>query len=427
MSIKQLAGFAAVCGLVFLGVDYEQQSRRAGLGFAELGVSGYAATINDRYLGFKADRHAAELEQDRRSRWKQGGKPYLPEAPAGMERFSLPDRPDMFIAEMAEPEDGADPLAELDQALDGARQQNWANDLHPHSWGYSKDGEVVVVSIRLRGKLNTNSLQGMAASSMSGMTLPEDPYAVIGGVAFGSDGGFRRDSRKLRDFKGIVGLGERATIRVWADASDQTIRAVLSAIDYDGLNSLLLQPVPTVGNDVTVPPGAELDLAEAITGLRDELRRIESRAAQLKMENIDPRKLLAGAMTGTSAWIDVTGGGVPDVAATLEAVFRERLIQLMAEAGAARGGTAFQTAEQSPAQEEADGGDGAAPGGLGKLAGLAGSLLRGLTASASPASGQPPAAQDAAAGPAGAAGGEPEASGSQGGTCIRRGTVLTCD
>ncbi|MCB4456606.1 hypothetical protein [Leisingera sp. McT4-56] len=426
MSVKQLAGFAAVCGLVFLGVDYEQQARRAGLGFAELGVSGYAATINDRYLGFKAERREAELEQDRRRRWQLGGKPYLPEAPAGMERFSLPDRPGMFTAEMAKPEDGADPLAELDQALDSARQQNWANDQHPYSWGYSKDGEVVVVSVRLRGKLNPNTLQGMVASSMSSMTLPEDPYAVIGGVAFGSDGGFRKDGRKLRDFKGIVGLGERATIQVWADASDQTIRRVLSAIDYDGLNSLLLQPVPTVGNDVTVPFAAELGLAEAITRLRDEMRRIESRAAQLKMEDIDPGKLVAGALTGTVGHMDVTGGGVPNVAATLETVFRERLTQLMAEAGAAKGGAAFQQAEQDLADEGADGED-PARGGLGKLAGLTSTLLGVFKGGNSQAAGPAPAPQDTGTTSQvtvskGLAGDSSQASG-----CIRRGTTLTCD
>ncbi|OBY24404.1 hypothetical protein [Leisingera sp. JC1] len=424
MSIKHLAGFAAVCGLVFLGVDYEQQTRRAGLEFGGLSLSAYAGTIESRYLDSKAERRLVEQEEERLRRWQQGGKAYLPEAPAGMERFSLLERPGVLAAGAASAEAGEDALSDLDQALDGARERKRAAKMEPHSWGYSKDGEAVVLSVYLRGQQNPNTLEGMVVSSMRGMGLPEEPYAVIGGVAFGRDQGiYDRSSGKMRKFKGVVGFGERATILVLADASDEIIRELLSAIDYDGLNSLLAQPVPTIGNDVTVPSAAEEELAGEIAGLRSELQSIEAKAARLKMDSIDHRKLLAGAVTGTSAIIDVTSGDVPDPAAVLEAAYRERLIRLMAEAGAVRGGVAIKAEDHAAVQDAAE--DSQSSGdGAGKTAGLASTLLGVFTGGSSQAG--DPAPQD---------GGVPQVKVSKGlagdngdgSSCIRRGTTRTCD
>ncbi|KIC28020.1 hypothetical protein [Leisingera sp. ANG-S5] len=422
MSIKHLAGFAAVCGLVFLGVDYEQQTRRAGLDFGSLSLSGYAGTIESRYLGHKAEQRLADLEQERRDRWRQGGKAYLPEAPAGMERFSLLERPEVLAAGGGGAEAESDPLAELDQALDSVRLQKRAAKMDPHSWGYAKDGEVVVLSVHLRGLQNPNTLGGMVVSSMRGMGLPEEPYAVIGGVAFGRDQGiYKRSSGKMRKFEGVLGFGERATIVVHADAPDSTIREVLAAIDYDGLNGLLEQPVPTVGNDVTVPAAAEQELARDITRLRSELQSIEAKAAQLKIENIDPGKLLAGAVTGTTAFIDVTSGDVPDPGAVLEAAYRERLTRLMAEAGAVRDGVAIEA--EDPAAMEAGGNSSGATSG--KLAGLAGSLL-GVFTGGSSQEGSPAPQDSSGVSPVkvskGLAG-----DGGEGSGCIRSGTTRTCD
>ena len=308
MGLKSLAAFASLSGLVFLGGDYEQQARRAGLGLGELSAGGYVDSFRARFAGVQEAQRLAALEQERQQRWNVGGKAFLPEALEGMERFSLPERLDLFtedIVEQSKEEEEADRLDELDQALSEIRLQRWAQRQDASSWGYIKNDEVLVLSISLRGKVNPNSLSGMIVSAMSNVSLPGKPFAVIGGVAYGREGGIGHSERRMKRYQGTMGLGERAIITLDAVASEETIRSLLAAIDYDGLNSLFLKPEETVGNDVVVPSDAEAELAEAIYDLRDEMRQISSKAVRLKMQGIDPARLVASAMTGSG--IPLTG------------------------------------------------------------------------------------------------------------------------
>ena len=181
-------------------------------------ASAYFGTYQARFGAMQAERNAEQLDQQRRDRWKLGGKPYLPEAPEGMERISLKDNPLLFADLPGEDEEEEKVGAELDEALEVARSTRWSLEQDPHSWGYIKGDEVVMVSIYLRNASRSNSLQGMIATSLKGQGSSSDPYAVIGGVAFGETKNYYSRERNTRVLvlHGAVGLGERAVIKVRA-------------------------------------------------------------------------------------------------------------------------------------------------------------------------------------------------------------------
>ncbi|TLP62792.1 hypothetical protein FEE96_13745 [Parasedimentitalea maritima] len=49
MAIAQNICFAATCGLVVLGADYGQSSRRAQIPFGQMGVAQYGAVLSNRF------------------------------------------------------------------------------------------------------------------------------------------------------------------------------------------------------------------------------------------------------------------------------------------------------------------------------------------------------------------------------------------
>ncbi|NIZ61134.1 hypothetical protein DL239_09110 [Sedimentitalea sp. CY04] len=53
MAIVQNICFAATCGLVALGVDYHQQSRRAQMPLGQMGLSQYASVLNTRLFAIE--------------------------------------------------------------------------------------------------------------------------------------------------------------------------------------------------------------------------------------------------------------------------------------------------------------------------------------------------------------------------------------
>ncbi|OED48349.1 hypothetical protein AB838_10480 [Rhodobacteraceae bacterium (ex Bugula neritina AB1)] len=421
MSVKTLAGFAAVCGLLVLGVDYEQQSRRAGLELGQLTAGAYYATVETRVAGARADRQAAAVEKDRLQRWKQGGKMYLPQAPEGMERFSLAEQPYALAA--AGPEGTAVGSFDImDQALDNAEVARWAKKRDSVSWGYRSDEDIAILSVRLIGQADKNSLQGMLTASMGGISIDsfdKKPFAVIGGVAYqvGPDRGAPIPG--LRAVSGGFGFAERAVVTVTGNASDNMIRTLLAAVDYDGLNSLMLQPVPVVGNDVLVPLETELDLAKAILDLQRDLKSMRAKAVQMKIEGIQPGKLMAGTLlhnsTGGALSMDVSDGESPDLDAMLEASYREGRAGLMAEAGVfiEQGGAV--KLDEAALQPEAGGAAAQDGGGFGLLASFTEGLLSLPQDEAAPTS------------EVIVSKGLAQNSGSSDGGCIRRGTVRTCD
>jgi len=54
MAIAQNICFAATCGLVVLGADYGQQSRRAQVPFGQIGLTQYARLFSNRFAAIEA-------------------------------------------------------------------------------------------------------------------------------------------------------------------------------------------------------------------------------------------------------------------------------------------------------------------------------------------------------------------------------------
>lgn len=306
-------GFVAVLGVVALGVDYHDQTGKAGLKLGELSPGSYVATISDRISGARAEWNERKAEDARRQAWKRGGREYLPEAPAGWVRRGFDEGEIGAIAPLRRPPGGPEVsapglyLASARPAEDGAlpligqpRAKDVREDVARRAWIYEHGDETVLVEIRLGEDPALAARAAGGPASHAGFDMRgarEAGFGVIGGVAFAEL--LERDGSRANHFRildGAIGLGQQVHIRVHANASSEATRAILSAIDYDGLNALLEYPLATVGNDMTAPAGPDgARLATAMRGLRHEFEGLYARTAQFRMAKMGGAPLMAQA------------------------------------------------------------------------------------------------------------------------------------
>jgi hypothetical protein len=345
-------GFVAVAGIVGLGVDYQQQSARAGLALGQLGAADYFGTYEARFLGAKADALAAERERVRKAEWKMGGIQYLPEAPEGWTRRKYSESSNaaimyddaVFFEDLAR-SGATKSMAESFRAKDAMAK---AREMDTHSYVYERDDEAVFVSVNARNKPDTSSLAGVIGTSMettafSGESSDMAGFDVIGGVGFveieankrrlsaaqrkSSKHGFRR--AHFRHLVGTVGFGQEVGVTVHANASSKATKEILAAIDWDGLNHMLRTPMALVGNDVTMPEGTDVQvLAEEQAALRAKYSMLRSRVAAFRLRNSDAAALMFSSLAPGGS--DVSGGKVPDLSNLIDVAFRKEMRNLMA-------------------------------------------------------------------------------------------------
>ncbi|MEM7320610.1 MAG: hypothetical protein AAF408_16515, partial [Pseudomonadota bacterium] len=132
---------------------------------------------------------------------------------------------------------------------------------------------------------------------------------------------------------GKIGLDEEIIIRVNAVASDESIRAILTGIDYDSLNAMLQIPVQTVGNEVSVPKDIEQEIALEMATLHSEFVGLQAEMAQQKMNNLNGAALVMNTLAMNygvkDGLTDLTGRKVKDMRGALQMGYRAGLRQIM--------------------------------------------------------------------------------------------------
>ncbi len=343
-------GFVGVAAVVGLGVDYHQQSLKAELPLGQMGIGQYVETYEARFLGARAEARAQERESERQAAWKKGGIQYLPEPPEGWTRRAYSEgvnaaimyEDTVFYEEMAK-HGGAKSMAETLRARK-AGQAAAETDKHAHV--YERGNETVFISLNTRTKVNENAFGSMIGLSMSGLNA-SDPdavlgYQVVGGVgivelpandtmmaqlAAADRGGFER--MHFRRLRGHVGFNEEVVVTVHANASTAATLEILEAVDWDGINAMLSDPVASVGNDVTLPEGLDpAAVAKDQFTLRSRYNELRAKAAHFKLRNLNEAAFMMNVLSEGA--VDVTGGDVPDLSTLIEAAFRKERGDLMA-------------------------------------------------------------------------------------------------
>lgn len=355
-------GFVAVLGVAGIGVDYHQQSVKAGVGLGQLGPKDYVDTITARIDGAKAEKLAEAAESDRKAAWKEGGKPFLPEAPAGWVRrgFDEGDNTAIIPAQRRKLSAGehaqvnylaAAKLAPGESVSNSEAGSGIANlmgqrsaadivrDVATRSWVYERGEETVFIEIKTRKAPSLKSLVGNVSASIkasaAGMGGRDAGYAVIGGVGFTEalDINGKR-ANHYRILSGKIGFGQEIHIRVHANASSAATREILAAIDYDGLNALLKNPMVSVGNGMTPPDVPEEKLAVAMLDLRREFEGLLAQEAQYRVQNLNASALMINTLAqgygaGVDGVTDLTGGKVVNMETLIRAGYRKGMRDLM--------------------------------------------------------------------------------------------------
>jgi hypothetical protein len=347
-------GFVAVVGVVGLGVDYQQQSVKAGLPLGQLPFGQYVDTFEARFLGAKAAKLAEEREKQRQLDWKSGGIKFLPEAPEGWTRRKYTEAsntaimPDSitYYEEMAK--NGT--AASIAENLKAQNAKKSAGALDRNSWVYERGGEAVFVSVRTKNKVNDNTLGGMLGQSMGAMSAVSHKqvrgYQVIGGVGFvelpqktgfaammtPDDGGLKNggfDRAHFRRLVGTIGFNQEVEIIVHANAPLSATLEVLSALDWDGLNSMLETPMATVGSDVVLPETMKHEeIAVEMMRQRNLFNGLRSTAADFKLANSNAAALVFNQYSNGN--YDITAGAIPDLGQLIDMGFRKEIRDLMA-------------------------------------------------------------------------------------------------
>ncbi|MEO1138994.1 MAG: hypothetical protein AAFW87_06020 [Pseudomonadota bacterium] len=321
-------GFVVAAATVAASVDYYDQSTKAGFSFGQMPVAEYAASITHRFSAAKDEKLAENAERERKSRWRAGGVSYLPEAPEGWTRRTLVDGDTSAImpyTPASEDDSVGGALLESMEAREAVKENK---KRAKRSWIYERGTETIFIEVMTKEAANSNSLVGLVASTIQGMNFADTDYnagyAVIGGVPFIEN--FDHDRKRKHHFRvlsGKLGFGHEVHLRVHANASTDSTRDILAAIDYDGLNALLPIPLATVGNDVTLPETMdEKEVAVALSELRTEFLSLRAQEAQFRMSNIDASSMVlntyAQAYGNSDGMFDLTGGEVVDMTMVID-------------------------------------------------------------------------------------------------------------
>ncbi|WP_143534546.1 hypothetical protein [Roseovarius albus] len=332
-----MLGFAVVAGIVVAGVDYHQQSQTAGLALGELSPGAYIATYQQRFNGAQEEKRLKAEQEERKARWLAGGRPFLPEAPEGWTRSALSEGDNSAVLPRKDQSKSDKASGSMFAKMEARKEADRIKDLDNRSWVYKRGNEAVYIEVRTRQESNGNSLTGLIADTINGMSAGNSlvGYAVVGGVGFTEQVNWEGErEHHYRVLEGIIGFGQEVELRVHANASRITTREILEAIDYDGLNSMLGYPVKTVGNDVTLPEGtSETELAESMASLRGEFLNLKAQEAQYRMANIDGGALIVNTYlqgyTGMDGAIDLTGGQKVSMKTLINFGYRKGLYALM--------------------------------------------------------------------------------------------------
>ena len=358
MDVLRFMGFAVIAILVLFGVDYYQQNKKHD---GTLAVDEYIATVGERLNLYKTEQVAEEAERDRKKRWRDGGKPYLPDSSEEWVRRAISDHDFTVDARLGEDQakasDAARPLA-IEVAVQEAETR--ARKLDRIGWVYEKKGgHAIWVQISAVQRANTNTLAGNLAQTIASINFSDTDYVplgVIGGAAY-----FQAIQKEFYDvsktarkdwamikkqvaetgvtvsfntFVATIGFGEEFRLLVRSDAPVNEVYDFLGQLDYDGLNALLSLPVPGVGNDTQIDKATEAELAVEMANLRTEFVKLRGELSSMRIQNLDSLSLVANTLAGQYGLpndaFDLTANNISSPYDLMQVGYRKGLVDLMA-------------------------------------------------------------------------------------------------
>lgn len=356
MDALRFIGFALVVVLVVLGLDYYQQDKKHE---GTLSASGYVDTIKDRFALYTKELDAEEAERERKKLWRLGGKPYMPDSAEGWVRRSIADRDFTLDAREGPGLNGVSEAARAlakNVAIQEAKQL--ASKLDRHSWVYEKGDYTLWLEVKLRKAANSSTLTGTIAQSVASLGLNRGDYApfgIIGGVAYFQFKKNKYSAITVNDrafwamvtatvsdyetepgfdiYKGTLGLGEEVRMQLYSNAPAEEVQAFLAQMDYDGMNALLQNPVPGVGNGITVAPENQAELAVSMAALRAEFVKLRGELARLRLENMDGLALVANSLASQYGLpgdtFDLTANNIQSADELVQVGYRTGLTELL--------------------------------------------------------------------------------------------------
>lgn len=278
----QVFGFAFIVAAAVGGVDYSMQARATD---QSLGLTGYVDTISTR---FEAANEARALK----ARQKAEVKIHLPEAPEGWTRREWAEadttRLESQTGDQSSFQKRALSAMELAPMMGGmaATEVQLSNRMRRTTiWVYERGDEVVALRAIYTKTGAAKRFPGLDAkiekANAEGINSAK-PYAFVQGVGFGEVRMDRKLTGRVSYRTFAASMGSNVMIVVRAVASDESILAMMEAIDYDGLNGMLDAPLALVGKDAPqVGPAQAMALAEqAIKARRAVLRGDETPTAK---------------------------------------------------------------------------------------------------------------------------------------------------
>jgi hypothetical protein len=282
--------FVVLSGAGLAFADYTNQTIKIGAKLGDLGLREYAGTFSARYSGMVEGWEAEAQAQEMRSK---DMREHLPASVDGweMREWNEADRAVLF-ADVKAPEVPADFQAVLDENpllanLQAAGEREARSEEIAETRFYQRGSSLVALRLSYRSpQQDAGGMQGLAINIIEGNMAAmsgSEGFAVIKGVAYGRDTGMfglEETADGTRVFTGRMGAEVRISVR--AQASDEELHALLSSIDYDALNSMMVRPLADVGSAAADVPLedqraiAEAALAEHRQSLMDRGRESEA-------------------------------------------------------------------------------------------------------------------------------------------------------
>ncbi len=256
----QIFGFAIVAVMATGAVDYTMQSKRLGQPLGQIGLAAYVDTITNRY-------ETANAASALKSRQKQAARTHLPEAPEGWTRRDWEEGDNALLTPPARDlkslERKAAKARELSLMMAGmlAEEVKGGPRLRrTEIWVYERGDEIIALRAKYTkpdAKPSFSSMVRRVADADIRGVAEARGYAVIAGVAYGEIRPVQGDEARAK-YRGFsASMGEDVMISVRAVASDDAIRSMMAAIDYDGLNGMLDPPLENVGSQASVVERAQ--------------------------------------------------------------------------------------------------------------------------------------------------------------------------
>jgi hypothetical protein len=303
---KNLIAFAAIATLACVGVDYVDQSRRAGLGLYGLSPAQYVDGVKLRITDQKA---AQAAERKRNELLALPPREHLPPAPDGWTRrdYTTADRVRLERSAAAEAASVPPELRENAQfsALMAASESQLAEMIGREVFVYERDDALISMKLTrkeakapggLFGGIQSDAMQMIAANM--GMLTASEGYAVVQGVPFIEVQSMLSEPQAEGDVRAFTArLGDELVLSIRALATDEEILAVLNALDFDRLNALLASPLDGIGSAAPVlAPAVQKAVAQQAA---DDQRRLDAHEGRLAELRLQQRSLEVMKIGGT--------------------------------------------------------------------------------------------------------------------------------